>query len=315
MILRNLDYLSPSITFYYKGFLSHSSMISGILSILSIILIIIISVYFSLDLIEKLNPKSYYYNRFTNDSGIIPINSSGLFHFISLSYDDKNKINSGVDFRSFRIIGFQTFYSEYELEKNISKLDHWLYGFCNNETDTKGIEYLIDYDFFNNSACIRKYFNSSEQKYYNTKDPKFVWPTLEHGTYHPKNKFYSFFLERCNEETVSLILGEGNHCKSDREIIELLYPTSGVRVFYIDNYIDVLNYKNPVIKFFNKVENGLKLNKYTMNNLNFNPINVKTHNGLILDNIEIVESYGFERNDVYTYDNGESNFFHFIPFI
>ena len=114
-------------------------------------------------------------------------------------------------------------------------------------------------------------------------------------------------MERCNEETVSLILGEGNHCKSDREIIELLYPTSGVRVFYIDNYIDVLNYKNPVIKFFNKVENGLKLNKYTMNNLNFNPINVKTHNGLILDNIEIEKSYGYERNDVYTFDNGESN--------
>ena len=46
-----------------------------------------------------------------------------------------------------------------------------------------------------------------------------------------------------------------------------------------------------------------------MNNLNFNPTNVKTHNGLILDNIEIEKSYGYQRNDVYTYDNGESNLF------
>ena len=254
MMLRKLDYLSPSITFYYKGFLSHSSIISGILSILSFILIIIMAVYFSLDLIEKKNPKSYYFSRFTDDSGIIPINSSGLFHFISLSHDGKSKIDSGVDFRSFRIIGFQTFFNEYEGDKNISKLDHWLYGFCNNETDTKGIEYLINYNFFSNSACIRKYFNSSEQKYYDTEDPKFRWPTLEHGTYHQENKFYSFILERCKEETLSLILGEGNHCKSDQEIRDLLYPQSGARLYYIDNYIDVLNYKNQVIfkSFFQK---------------------------------------------------------------
>ena len=73
MFLRKLDFLSPTITFYYKGFLSHSSIISGILSILSFILIIVTAGYFSLELIEKKDPKSYYFNRFTNDSGIIPI--------------------------------------------------------------------------------------------------------------------------------------------------------------------------------------------------------------------------------------------------
>ena len=51
-----------------------------------------------------------------------------------------------------------------------------------------------------------------------------------------------------------------------------------------------------------------------MNNLNFNPTNVKTHNGLILDNIEIEKSYGYERNDVYTYDSEESNFFSLYSF-
>ena len=313
MIIRKLDYLSPPITFYYKGFLSHSSIISGIISILSLILIIIAAVYFSLDLIEKKNPKSYYFSRFTNDSGIIPINSSGLFHFISLSHDEEGKIDSGVDFRSFRIIGFQTLFSSYEGEKNLSKHEHWLYGLCNNDTDTKGIGYLIDYNFFNNSACIRKYFNSSEQKYYDTEDPKFTWPTLEHGSYHPQNKIYSFILERCQEDTISLILGEGNHCKNDEEIKELIFPQSGAHLFYIDNYIDVLN-SNPIIKFFNKVENGLQLNKYPLNNINFHPTNVKTHNGLFLDNIKIEKSYGYERNDVYTFENKEPNYFSLYGF-
>ena len=252
MMIRKLDFLSPTITFYYKGYLSHSSIISGILSILSFILIIVMAVYFSLELIEKKEPKSYYFNRFTNDSGIIPINSYGLFHFISMSQDQNGRIESGLDMRSFRVIGFQSFFALYEIERNISKFDHWLYGFCNNGTDTKGIEHLIDYEFFNKFACIRKYFNSSEQKYYDTKDPKFVWPTLEHGTYHLENKMYTIVLERCKEDTVSLILGEGSHCNSDEKTYEIL-SQSGVRLYYIDNYIDVLN-KNPIIKFFNKIE-------------------------------------------------------------
>ena len=76
----------------------------------------------------------------------------------------------------------------------------------------------------------------------------------------------------------------------------------------------LLKKSHQYIKFFNKVENGIQLNKYPMNNLNFNPTNVKTHNGLILDNIEIEKSYGYERNDVYTYDSEESNFFSLYSF-
>ena len=116
-------------------------------------------------------------------------------------------------------------------------------------------------------------------------------------------------MERCENDTVSLILGEGNHCKSYEEIKELILPVSGVNLFYIDNYIDVLNYKNPITKFFNKIENGLQLNKYPLNNINLNPINLKSYDGLILDNIKIEKSYIFERNDAYTYENKDPNFF------
>ena len=36
MFIKKLDYLSPSITFYYQGAQSHTSIISGIISIISI---------------------------------------------------------------------------------------------------------------------------------------------------------------------------------------------------------------------------------------------------------------------------------------
>ena len=60
MFVKKFDFLSPKLTLYYKGSSSHSSELSGILSIISIIAIISLSIYFSLDLIQRKNPDSYY---------------------------------------------------------------------------------------------------------------------------------------------------------------------------------------------------------------------------------------------------------------
>ena len=53
MFIKRLDYLSPPITFYHQGLLFHSSFVSGIKSIISIVLIIILTIYYSMELIEK----------------------------------------------------------------------------------------------------------------------------------------------------------------------------------------------------------------------------------------------------------------------
>ena len=299
MIFKQLDYLSPYVTFYHKGFLSHSSILSGILSIISFILILAISIYFSLDLIERKNPTAFYFNRFVEDAEIFPLNSSSLFHFVSLVINNE-EIEIGVDFRSFRVIGLETYYQNYSKSKNLSNYNHWLYGLCNNESDTKGISHLVNYDFFNKSACIKKYFSYIDQKYYNINETKFRWPVIAHGTYNADNKFYSLILERCEESTINLILGKDIHCRNESEI--RLY-NSAAHLFYIDNYIDVLNYKNPITKYFYRIENSLQNNNYPINHLNFNPSLIKTHNGLITDKIKNEISYSYERNNAYSYND------------
>ena len=307
MFLKHLDYISPSISFYYKGYLSHSSILSGILSIIAFILILIVTIYFSLDIIQRQNPTAFYFNRFIEDAGIFPLNSSSFFHFISIRTDLND--DGGVDFKSFRIIGLETYFQIYSIDKNISNLDHWLYGYCNNETDTKGISHLINYDFFKKSACIRKFFNSKEQKYYDTGDPHFKWPVIAHGTYNSEiNKYYTLILERCQEETLNLILGENAHCRSNDEIKELIGFNSAVHFFYIDNFVDVLNYENPNTKFFYRIENALQEGSYPINHLNFNPSSIKTHNGLIFDSIVEKFSYSYERNDVFTYNDDNDTY-------
>ena len=295
MFIKRLDYLSPPITFYYQGSLSHPSIISGIISIISIMIILFLIVHYSFDIFERKILNAFYFKTFIDDAGIFPLNASSLFHFISLGESGENYWREGVDFTRYRIIGFNDFFYYYLNDKNLSRYDHWLYGNCNNDTDTKGISHLINYKYFGNSACIRKYFNSTEQKYYDTESPKFRWPVLANGTFHENNLFYSFIVEECKEDSINIILGEGHKCNNDPSKF-----LSSAYLYFINNYVDVLNNKNPNTKFLDKIENGIPINEYFINNLNFNPSKMITHNGLILDNIKEEKTIIYERNDVMT---------------
>ena len=209
------------------------------------------------------NPQAFYFNRYIEDSGIFPFNSSSFFHFISLTHNHAQVIDVGVDFTAFRVIGIDTYFHKYVEDKNISKIDHWLYGFCNNDSDTNGISHLITQKFFQSSACIRKYFNADEQKYYEVGNPKFKWPTMAHGTYNTQNKFYSVVLERCENEIINEILGNGFVCRSEENINKLIGLSSGSHLFHIDNYIDVLKYNNPITKFITRLESTIEKNNYS----------------------------------------------------
>ena len=303
MFFKHLDYLSPSITFYHQGELSHSSIVSGIISVFSFLILLCFMVYYFLDFLQRNNPTSFYYSCFVDDADIFPFNASSFFHFISLITDENNLIDEGVNFKNFRIIGFDTYYQAYLYEKNLSKLDHWLYGYCNNESDTKGISNLIKYDFFEKSACIRKYFNSSEQKYYDTGDSKFKWPVIAHGTYHPENKLYSIIIERCHNDTVNLILGDNTYCNTVEQIEKSFGLKSAAHLYFIDHYVNVLNYKNPFVKYFYQIENVMKSENYPINHLNINPSLIKSHNGIIFDNIKKEISYSYDRHDMLSYIN------------
>ena len=306
MMLKYLDFLSPPITFYHKGYLSHPSITSGIISIFSFLIIIIFTVYFSLDIIKRSSPTTFYYNRFIEDAGIYGINSSYLFHFISLGLELNNYTDDGLDFTSFRVIGLDTYVPPYLESRNLSAFNHWLYGKCDKEKDINGIQDLVKYKFFEKSACIRKYFDAKEQKYYDINHQKFRWPIISHGTYHPNYRFYSIILETCKEETLQIIEDNDIHCKSIDKIYEIMGSLSIAHLYYIDYYVDPLNYKSPNTKFFNIIENSIQKSSYPMNHLNFQSALIKTHNGLIFDHLEEDKAYIYERNDVFTFSNNDT---------
>jgi len=308
MFIKRLDYLSPPVTFYYQGLLSHASILSGIISVFSIVAIISFAIYFFLEIINKRNPKTFSFNSFIEDAGIFPINASSIFHFISMASLSSNYTNDGIDFTNFNVIGFEDYYENYLYYKNLSNYDHWLYGRCSYQDDTEGISHLINYEYFERSACIRKYFSKIDQKYYNTGDPKFRWPIISHGTYNKNYGVYNIIVERCQSNIIKLILGEGHECEEGSEF-EALYQNFSVYgevlFYFINHYVDILNYTNPFKKYFYFIETFLTKNSLITNNLNFNPSIVRTHNGLIFDNIEEKNAHVFDRNDVFTMDKND----------
>jgi len=315
MFIRSLDYLSPRVTFYHKGFLSHNSILSGILSIIAIVLIIILAVYFSLEIIQRKDPNAFYFNSFIEDAGIFQINTSSLFHFLSMAKNFEGTfINDPFDFTIFSVIGINIHYENWNgLQKRggIKTIDHWLYGYCNKEKNSEGLDDLLTYDFLEKSACINKYYNSTEKKYYEIGEEKFAWPKVAHGTFNEKSKIYSIIVQRCDNNIIKNILGDGYECKNETEI-NSFFNIRGARIFhlyFLNNYINVLNYKNPIYKFFYRIENPLYGSQYSSNNLNFNPALVKTHNGLVLDHIKGEKSYILNRNDVYIGNNSDNNIY------
>ena len=94
MFIKYLDFLSPRVTFYYKGLLSHSSIFSGILSVITIIIILLISIYYTLELFEKKDPKAFYFHNFLKDAGEYELNTTTLFHYISIIRNHKDGSNN-----------------------------------------------------------------------------------------------------------------------------------------------------------------------------------------------------------------------------
>ena len=293
MLLNKIDLLSPSITLYTNGKLRHSSLISGILTVFTYMILIGFGFYFALELIQRQNPLAFYFNRYAKDVGSFLLNSDSMFNFIQI-LDIETNLPVPVDFDSFRIFGFREYIeSYYTSNRDISQYDHWLYGNCNNDSDTKGIEYLITMDHFNESACIRKYYNKEEKKYYNTNEQGFIWPSLDKGCSHPNRTFYGIIIEQCRNDSLK------NDCKPIEKIKKYAWDHS-VNFQIIDHYADVYNYDEPLAKYFYSVSNGIFTDSFTTNHLNFNPIVIKTHKGFIFENQIEELSYTFDQNEKVT---------------
>ena len=299
MFLKEIDFLSQPITLFYQGHSSHSSIFSGILSILALVIVIIFSNTNIKALFkrESETPNSASFTYFIEDAGTLSFNPSSLFHYISLeSLNDKG--NEDFNFSYFNAFGIEAPISQYASDINIKNYDHWLYGFCNNDSDIKDLRDIIKANYFTKSACIRKYYDSKNKIYYDTNHPKFKWPSLSHGTFHPSNNIYSVIIKECDQTILDSLFNGELMCKN---ISNYDMTARIAHLNFIDQYIDILKYNEPIAKYTFRIENLLDLINYSVNHLNFNPSLLKSNIGYIFNKEKKEYSYFYSRNDVFSY--------------
>jgi len=87
-----------------------------------------------------------------------------------------NKTNSKIvplDLNKVRIIGIENISTDDYASIDLESTNHWVYGHCKREIDSRNIGHLIENEEeFENSACIRRYYDSKTKKYYPTRDEK-----------------------------------------------------------------------------------------------------------------------------------------------
>ena len=301
MFIKKFDWLSPPITLYFKGENQHASIISAVLSIICYVLVFASGIYYALGFVNKKNPKAYFFNRYVVDAGYFPVNSSSMFNFIQIC-DQMTNEAIPFDFTVFRVVGFDDVYSdEYMNNPDIlNNKNHCIYGYCNNNSDTEGIGYLVDFKYYEQSACIRKYYDKDKKKYYNTGDPEFKWPIIEKGCSNPDRTYYGIVIQRC-DKSPEILKNQGPECLSEEEITNFISKVS-LKYQIIDHYADMLDYEMPFTKYFYEVTSAITNGVYIINHLNFNPANMLTHNGFFFDHQVEERSYFFTQNEKHTID-------------
>ena len=306
MFLKNFDFLSKPLTFHYNHYHSHPSIISGIITILTYLTCFIFALYLSQDFIFKKNPTAFTYNRIINDAGIFLIGNETLFHFIQmLTY---NKFSENI----IEIFGFQDILPNSYIENpNRENYNHYIYEPCINLNYNYKSIYLNNennIESFKKSYCISNFYNKTTQKIISINDKNFIPPNLSHGLSNPNGTYYGIFIQECINSTLNNF-----SCKSKEEIDNYLKETPGSELFFVNAEIDVLSYKNPFVYSYYSITSSFSSNSFTINNINLQPLIIKSHEGYILSNDKEEMSYIFEQNSKtkVTSENYIKNSFYF----
>ena len=62
-------------------------------------------------------------------------------------------------------------------------------------------------------------------------------------------------------------------------------------IYFVDQNVDIENYKNPLDFYFHKISNRLSTTSYTKNVLNFHSGEIKTRTGIIFEKISYIKTY------------------------
>ena len=286
-ILRRIDYLAPSIGLYYNGSSKHYSKTSHVISLISVIIMALSIIYFIRPFLLKKNPSTVVNEELLEEADPIDINPSSFFHLVHVV--DMNNPFADFDLNSFRVIGMETNLLSYKEDNDLKSMNHWVYGLCDPNTDFAVIKDLEIYkeessqNILNKAVCIKKYFSTDNQEYYDINTNGFRWPSIKGGVLNSNNVEYTIIIEKCQQDTLELIMGEGNTCNSDSEISDKIDDGLYAILSFVDYYIDLDNYDDPEKKYLTDIYDDMQKEFYIKNEVTLSHLTVKTTKGILFN--------------------------------
>ena len=83
---------------------------------------------------------------------------------------------------------------------------------------------------------------------------------------------------------------------SKEDINELINSNIELKIINFD--IDIQNFNNPIIYSFYSIYSGFNNSTFAINNLNFLPLKLISHNGLFFDSIKEYNYFKYEQNQI-----------------
>ena len=305
MFIKHLDILSDPLCLHYENFHSHSSIPSSILSILTIITCLTFGIIFIKDIFYHLNPTSFCYTRQVEDAGIFPINESSMFHFFRFENMPKNESIETI----IEIFGMMdnsdTIVNYKDNLGNRSLVSHYTYNKCPEKSSkykNNNIENLILENPILNGFCINGFYDAKNKIFTPVDDKNFIYPVEKHGTSHPNYTSYQILIQKCQNDSFNNFY----NCKSSDYIDKILTENQVDAILEMMNQeVDVNNFSTPIINKLIQIRFTFAPGStvFSLSNLNFQPLKVKTHKSLVFEAWYEENSYYFEQNDIKNYNS------------
>ena len=142
---------------------------------------------------------------------------------------------------------------------NYAEYDHWIYEKCSlNDIRDKYI-YLGNYtDYYNRlGECIKYFYNSSSQKIISINDSNFYYPVEQHGNANMNEIMYAVFIVACHNTSYN------NYSCYDKSTINNKVMEAFIyKLYFLSNYIELNNYKEPLIYYYQRVTNVFNVFSY-----------------------------------------------------
>ena len=78
-------------------------------------------------------------------------------------------------------------------------------------------------------------------------------------------------------------------------------------IYFVDQNVDIENYKYPLDFYFHKISNRLSTTSYTKNVLNFHVGEIKSRTGIIFEKINYIKTYVYDANEKVVSEKNEKN--------